>query len=169
MATKDIVDVVSKIITALATILGGAWAYYRFVKGRVFQPRLTLTAKARQLQIRTTEYVLLTIELSNVGLSRIDLDSTTLRVCSLVGNAVAKTVSVPRRVRLRTCRVLLAHSWIESGEVLNEQNLLILPPNHNSPILIDFRVVVQGVSLTATAIAESAHADALRAGERSSL
>jgi hypothetical protein len=177
MATKDIVDVVSKIITALATILAGGWAYYRFVKGRVFKPRLTLTAKARQLHIRTTEYVLSTIELSNVGLSRVDIDSATLRVCSLLGNAIAETVSVPQRVWLDTCRVLLAHRWIESGEVVNEQNLLTLPLNHSSPILIDFRVVAQGVSLTvtaiaeptATAIAELAHADALNAGERPSL
>lgn len=160
MAIKDIVDVVSNIVTAIATILAGVWAYYRFVKGRVFEPRLILTAQARRLRIQATEFVLSTVELSNVGLSRIDLDTATVRLCSLSGDGVPDAVSVPERVWLDTCQILLAHSWIESGEVLTEQNLLTLPADHGSPILLDFRVVAQGVSFTATTIAEPAHAEA---------
>jgi hypothetical protein len=160
MFTKDFVDIVSSVTTTLATILAGGWAYYRFVKGRVFKPRLTLSAKARRLRIDATDHLLSTIELSNVGLSRIDLDSATLRVCSLSGHAIADTVSVPQRVWLETCQVLLAHSWIESGEVLSEQNLIVLPLDHRAPVLIDCRVVAQGVSLSATAIAEPTHTEA---------
>lgn len=166
MTVKDIVDVVSHIITALGTILAGGWAYFRFLKGRVFKPRLTLTANARQLRVQATDYVLSTIELSNVGLSRIDIDAATLRFCSLPGSALAKTVSVPQRVWLDTCQVLLAHGWIESGEVLKEQHLLTLPLNHRSSILIDFRVVAHGVSFTAASIAEPAETHAPSAGDR---
>lgn len=35
---REDVDVASKLVTTLATILAGGWAYYRFVKGRVFEP-----------------------------------------------------------------------------------------------------------------------------------
>ncbi len=156
MSIKDIVDVLAKSITALATILAGGWAYYRFVKGRVFHPRLILTANAKQLRIEATTYLLSTIELSNVGLSKIDIDAATLRACSLSAEPVPEIAVLPRRLWLDTSRVLLAHTWVEAGEVLKEQNLLTLPLNHRSPVLIDFRVVSRGVSFVATAIAEPA-------------
>ena len=165
MDTKDIVEIVSKIITALATIFAGGWAYYRFVKGRVFKPRLTLTASARRFRIQGTEYVLSTIELSNVGLSRIDIEGATLRVCSLSGKAVTKVLSVPQRVWLDTSRVLLAHSWIESGEVLREQSLITLPLDQRFPILLDFKVLARGVSFSAMAIAEPLDTEASSAGQ----
>jgi hypothetical protein len=156
MTIKDIVDVLSKAITAAATVLAGGWAYYRFVKGRVFHPRLILHADAQQLRIEATTYLLSTIELSNVGLSRIDINTATLRICSLSAEAVPDVATLPNRAWLDTSRVLLAHSWIESGEVLKEQNLLALPLDHRSPVVIDFRVVSQGVSFVATAIAQPA-------------
>lgn len=159
MSTNETIEMVSRVITALATILAGGWAYYRFVKGRVFKPRLTLTASARLLRVQGTEYVLSTIELSNVGLSKIDIHHADLRVCSLSGKAVAKLVTVPQRDWLRTCRVLLAHTWIESGEALREQNLLALPLDLGVPILVDIRVVARGVSFTATSIAEPLDTD----------
>src|SRR5262245_14538779 len=126
MSVKDVVEIASNVVTALATILAGVWAYYRFVKGRVFVPRLTLTVGARCLCIDRIDYVLSTIRLANVGLSKIEIGSSTLRVCSLVGQPVAGMVTTPQRVWLETRNVLLAHSTIESGEVLNEQNLLTL-------------------------------------------
>src|ERR1041384_4805405 len=154
METKDVVDIGSNIIRASATILAGGWAYYRFVKGRVFKPRLILTLSARQLRIQDTDYVLSTIELSNVGLSRIDISGATLRVTSLAGQSAAKVASMPKRVWLDTSKVLLAHTWIESGEVLREENLLILPVRHCLPVLIDCRVVAKRVSFSARTIAE---------------
>jgi len=151
---KDFVQIFSSFVTALATILAGVWAYYRFVKGRVFTPRLTLDVKARRVCIQGVAYLLSTLEVSNVGLSRINIESADLRVCSLVGNAGSDGASIPRRVSLGTFNVLLAHSWIESGEMLKEQTLITLPADHNSAVLIDFRVVSEEVSLTAVAIAE---------------
>ncbi|WNG45845.1 hypothetical protein F0U60_18310 [Archangium minus] len=153
-AIKDIADIIADIITALAAIVAGAFAYYRFVKGRVFHPRLTLSAQARQFRIGAADYLLTTIEASNVGQSRIDLSDATLRVCSLEGHAGIGTVSEPQRGPVYTSRVLLAESWIESGKPLREQSLLTLPSGHDAPVLINLRVVAQGVSFTATAIAE---------------
>ena len=158
---RDIVDIVFKSITASATIVGGAWAYYHFIKGRVFKPRLTLSTSARRLQAKGTEYVLSTIKLSNVGLSRVEIASADIRVCSLSSPAVAGAVSFPKLTRLKTVNVLLAHNSVKSGETLKEQNILALASNRDHPILLDLRVVAKGVSFTARTIAEpSDQADA---------
>lgn len=153
MDAKDIVDIFSKSVTAIATILAGGWAFFRFVKGRVFKPRLTLTVSARQLCTEGTAYLLSTIQLTNVGLSRVDIAGATLRVCSLSGEPDAELVATPELAWLETPRVLLAHSWIESGEALREENILILPLNHRLPVHVDCKVLSRGLSFTATAIA----------------
>lgn len=155
LALKDIVDIVAGVVTTLAAVLAGGFAYYRFIKGRVFHPRFTVSAQARQLRVHTTDYLLSTLEVANVGLSRIDIDEATLRVCSLIGHAT-DAASAPDRVWLDTAQVMLAHTWIESGEKLTEQSLLTLPAGHSAPVLIDFRVVTQDVSLSASAIAAPA-------------
>jgi hypothetical protein len=152
---RDFVDIVFKSIAAIATIVGGAWAYYHFIKGRVFKPRLTLSTSARRLQTQGTEYVLSTIELSNVGLSRIEIASADIRVCSISGTAV----DLPQLIWLKTVNVLLAHSSVEPGEILKEQNILALASDQNLPILLDFRVVAKGISFTATTIAEPSDQD----------
>jgi hypothetical protein len=153
-AVKDVVDIVSGVVTTLAAILAGGFAYYRFVRGRVFHPRLTVNAEARQLRVEATNYVLATLEVANVGLARIDLGQASLQVSSLVGRGDTKAASVPQVDWLHTTEVLQAHTWIESGEKLTEQSLLMLPIGHRAPVLVDFRVVSQKVSLSATAIAE---------------
>jgi len=152
---KDFIDIVSKLITAIATILAGAWAYYHFIEGRVFKPRLTLSLSARRLRTNGVEYILSIIELSNVGLSRIEISNADLRVCSLSSGAVVGAVAFPQKVWLKTLSVLLAHNSVESGETLKEQNILISASSlQEFPILIDFRVVAKGISFTATTIAE---------------
>jgi hypothetical protein len=156
---RDFVDIVFKSITVIATIVGGAWAYYHFIKGRVFEPRLTLSTSARRLRTQGTEYVLSTVELSNVGLSRIEIAKAEIRVCSLSGTAVTEAVGFPKLTGLKTVNVLLAHSAVESGETLKEQNILTLASDQNLPILLYFRVVAKGVSFTAKTIAEPSDQD----------
>ena len=145
MTPKEIVEIVSHGITAVATVSAGAWAYYRFVKGRVFKPRLILSASARRVNMESNRYVLSSVELSNVGLSRVDIDSAILRISALSSGPFAE-VSVPSRTWLGTSRVLLAHTWIESGEVLKAQTLLALPAGDERPAVVDYKVVVGDVS-----------------------
>jgi hypothetical protein len=39
---KNIADGISSIVTALAVIIGGVWAYFKFVRGRTYRPRLSV-------------------------------------------------------------------------------------------------------------------------------
>lgn len=160
MKTTETIDIISKAVTILATILAGAWAYYRFLKGRVFKPRLALAVMGRRLRIRSTEFVLSTIELSNVGLSNLEIKHATLRVCSLSGEAISNKASQPKLEWLGTYEVLRAHNWIEPGEVIKEQHLLILPVNHDFTISLDCKIVTGRVAFTAMAIIDRPDYDA---------
>jgi len=40
---KTVAEIIGTLITALAVIVGAVWAYYRFVKGRTYRPRLEVS------------------------------------------------------------------------------------------------------------------------------
>lgn len=149
----EFADIASSIVAVVATVLAGGWAYYRFLKGRVFHSRLTLSLTTSRVSVHGTEYLLSVIEVSNVGLSSVDLGSGTLRFRELAGKARNDSVVIPGSVWLDTSNVLLAHTWIESGEKLAEQHLLILPARHRLPVQADLRVVSGGVSFSVSSIA----------------
>jgi len=49
-AASAIVTMIGTITTAVALLIGAIWAYYKFVKGRTFSPRVKLEAQAEWLQ-----------------------------------------------------------------------------------------------------------------------
>jgi hypothetical protein len=161
MEVKDIVDIASKGVTTLATILAGGWAYYRFLKGRIFHPRLTLIVSAKRLNEGGTDYVLSRVELKNSGLSRISFEPASLRIGALTGVARTNAAALPRFAWLGTFGVLQAHAWIDSGETLTDEHLLILPAGQtSSPTMVIVRVVADNISFSATAIADRATVEA---------
>lgn len=157
---KDLFDIASKTVTMLATIFAGLWAYYRFVKGRVYKPRLTLTVTARRIRIDKLECVVSTVELANVGLSRVGIKVADLRVSKLNKKTTEQEAYIAESSWMLTERILLAHSYIESGEKITEQIMFIV--NTDAPIVLNFRVTSNDVSFTATTIAEPPEGQALR-------
>ena len=49
--TKDFTEGLANLTQSLALIAGGVWAYFKFVKGRTFQDRLTPTVSGKFVSI----------------------------------------------------------------------------------------------------------------------
>src|SRR5437588_9561555 len=75
------------IATVAGLIIGGLFAYYKFFKGRVFVPRLETCLTVKSICKDNTGYLIASLELKNVGLSRVDIHQkgTALRVSSCAG------------------------------------------------------------------------------------
>jgi hypothetical protein len=61
-------------VETLALIFGGAFAYYKFAKGRTFRRRANVQLDSRTVEIEHTYWVEAVVRFTNTGLSRIDLD-----------------------------------------------------------------------------------------------
>jgi len=72
--TKDFSEVFANVTQTLALMAGGVWAYFKFVKGRTFEDRLTPTVNGKFVSINGSVYLIVTTLLENVSLSRIVLD-----------------------------------------------------------------------------------------------
>jgi len=132
-----------KLFKIFAIIIGAVWAYFRFVKGRVYRPRLELEVKAEAVMLEDATYVTASLQIKNVGLSIVKLrkESIILRVSK--GNALARQTKI-RRLKwepIKAYRVFEPHGWVESSETIRDQVMIQLPPSEQQPLLLQLRVV----------------------------
>ncbi|CCK64167.1 hypothetical protein [Mycobacterium canetti] len=142
---SNIASGASSIVTAVAVLIGGVWAYRKFVQGRTFKPRLCATMNAQWHFLSDVGHVLrVRIDVKNIGASRVVLTPRGTGL-TIAFPAETQTTEAHRstdkwwpdirweKVRLleggaqaRTFVVLKEHHWIEPGESVSDEFLLNL-------------------------------------------
>ena len=138
MELDKIVAIVSGSVAIATAIAGGAWGLYRLLKSRTFKPRLSLGVEAH-FEPESGNGLLCTIEVRNVGLSKVDIDKAYIICIRQVGN---------KRIHSSTRKVLRAHSWIEPGATLNEEEFIQFAV-HNGVVKVTFRLFASGTAFEA--------------------
>jgi hypothetical protein len=128
-AAKDAVATLESIVTIGAVLLGGAWAYFKFINGRVFTTRLEPDIDGRIVRQAGSQLAVIKVRIKNVGLTRARIDNqhSTVEVLAYPAsnyfpqfhNAIFDTLGPLRAVTL--------HGWIEPGEQIEEEHLIALP------------------------------------------
>ena len=138
-------DNLEKVATITAVIIGGLWAYFNYFRGRTYKPRLELKVTGNLIRRDETNYLLAVAQLSNVGLSKIKIkqEGTALLV-SLYQNfdTVTKVLSVDYD-HLAAFPVFEYHLWVEPGEQIEEQQLIVLPDLERPILRVELRIVCQ--------------------------
>jgi hypothetical protein len=139
---KSLVDIIGTSVTAAAVIIGGVWAYFKFVKGRTYRPRLEpglsgewrLVDGKRLLQARITA--------KNIGASKFTLlqEGTGLRI-SVLAPDQSPAPALADWKRLTVFEVLREHQWIEPGETVSDDLLLDLGTSEPVATLFEARLV----------------------------
>lgn len=116
------------LIRTLAVIVAAGWAYFRFVKGRVFRSRLEPNVIGVAVVRNAFTYLHVTVMIKNVGLSKVEIkqDGTSLRIFSAVNDRSAIATSA-NWDHDGTFSVFSDHSWIEPGETIEDQKLISTP------------------------------------------
>jgi hypothetical protein len=134
---------ISSIVTALAVIIGGIWAYRKFIRGRTFKPRVSVDMCAQWHFLAGVGHVLrVRIRVTNIGASKLALTSRGTGLT--VGFPAAMQTSQAHRHtdewwadirweklplleggdQARTFAILKGHEWIEPGETVSDDLLL---------------------------------------------
>jgi hypothetical protein len=132
-----------RIVTILGLLTGGAWAYFKFFRGRVFVPRLETDLAGRVSAADGALLLTASVRLKNVGLSRVDIHQrgTALRLSVLRGLAgLAQAAEAPWE-KARAFEIFLRHRWIESGETIHEEILIALPAAGLRAFRLELRLV----------------------------
>jgi hypothetical protein len=125
------IDSSQKIISALAIIVGGFWAWLKFFRGRTFRSRLELVVSAKMIENGSTKFLKATMEMKNVGLSQVKLkgDAIYLDVYLIDARTVAPADQLYSAMWNEpvTFAVFQDHGWIEPAEEISDQILFQLP------------------------------------------
>lgn len=143
---KDVAELFEKLVSSLAIIGGSIWAYYKYVRGRIFRHRLEMSISGTYLP--GNSHLLLAIELKNIGSSDIPLrqegTAALVEAIDMAEPKVAGSVFSFKEENTITVTVLEDHEWIESGETIRDQCLVHLRSPAASPLRLKLRVVAKG-------------------------
>lgn len=112
-------------------MIGGIWAYFKFLRGRIYKPRMELNVEC-QIYLQKDNLVRLHIKvvLKNIGLSRVNIDreSSAVRVHKVFEMEHADLISdkaiESTWYRIGTFSLFDKHAWIEPSETIQDQIMI---------------------------------------------
>jgi hypothetical protein len=139
---KTVVDVIGTAVTALAVIIGGIWAYFKFVKGRTYRPRLESDLSGEWRLVEGKQLLQARITAKNLGASKFTLlqTGTGLRI-SVLAREQSRAPAPADWTSLRVFEVFREHQWIEPGETVSDDLLLNLGTSQPVTTLFEARLV----------------------------
>jgi hypothetical protein len=180
-----LIDNSEKVCTILAVIVGGLWVYFNSFRGRTFIPRLQLEVSGQLLSRGENQFVLVTMQVKNVGSSIVQLRAkgTGLKVVSLQADEpVLEAANLVERetngfsvldkniIAEKEPRSERSTKNIEPGTAVNEQKLIAVHASKYDAFRLELKVFAYGRSFLGwkapdsrwTAIAVAAKDDRLR-------
>jgi hypothetical protein len=113
----------------LALLVGGAWAYFNFVKRRTLVRRAEIRLSASLMRFQGTTFIHATVSAENTGLSVLPLSLQFIVIHSLHDSKweLKPRVELEWGDELVLMPVLQEHEWIEGGEQVHDEVLIPLP------------------------------------------
>jgi hypothetical protein len=145
----DIASGVLTIVQVVAILVGGAWAYFKFLKGRTFANRLELAVTGTQVEDQEYAGIVVATSVKNDGLSQVRfLDD--LKVVSVFGLRASQWIPGMDQdwgKQLMIFTVLDGHEWIEAQETITDQVLVAVPDDSDrTDPWMAFRLVLRVAS-----------------------
>jgi len=141
-------DIISKIVPVVAILTGGFWAYFKYIKGRLFYPRIELQVNGELEIIDSFPHLILNYQVKNIGLSKVDLDKEASGIRVMKYNPPDDSLEIESAdwQSIGSFSVLDKHSWIESSETINESSLYSITQMNNTVYKVELRIVGKGKS-----------------------
>jgi hypothetical protein len=139
--THDFTGSMQEIVQVIAFCAAGWWAYFKFIKGRTFQQSLTPAVGARFVSLDGRLYLVATVQIKNVGASKIDFDreASALILYEYTASFDAEIHAVADK-RLTSFAVFKDKDrYIEPNEGVEVQQFISLP----GPVKLAYRLEVE--------------------------
>lgn len=123
-------EVADHFVTSAAVLVGGIWAYLKFVRGRTFAHRAELSVSLTLARSVGSHYLCAAVSLKNTGLSKLKLNQD-MKAIRLFGvrDPNVDHIDTEEWERVCTRRILDQHEWLESQETVEDTILYFLPLN----------------------------------------
>jgi hypothetical protein len=116
-------------LKALAVLLGGFWVLLNYYRGRIHTPHLQLRVFPERVLRDEEEYLMIKTELSNVGLSRVDVVNRGC-IVTISAHRLPKKVDFvmePKWEELANLDLYKSQEWVEPSGLLIDSQVVPLP------------------------------------------
>jgi hypothetical protein len=139
----NVVGIAESVLTILAILFGGIWAYFNFLKGRKFRPRLEIEISGEPFLKDDVYYIKTILKLGNVGLSnlRIEQKGSALIISSYYSPNDSSKVTDLAGSEVGTFPVFERHEWIEPNETIEEHKVITIPRSAQIALGLHLRIV----------------------------
>jgi hypothetical protein len=141
----DWADLLDHLVTTLAVLVGGTWAYFKYVRGRTFASRAEVAVSGALYTADQQQIIKATVALKNTGASKLALErqGKVIRVhtASIDGSSGSSEL---RWDHLETVPVFQAHGWVESSETVTDEALIVVPSSSDAPLAYKLEAIVFG-------------------------
>jgi hypothetical protein len=121
MHLENFSEIVYNFTTSTAVVIGGVWAYFKFVRGRTFSHRAELSVAAAVEDCGDRVCLNVSIGLKNTGLSKLPLNDE-MKYIQLYGMSDndGSLPGSPEWKWLLTKKIFDQHAWIEAQETATD-------------------------------------------------
>lgn len=137
-------DVVQKVVTAGAIVVGGIWAYYKFVRGRIFVSNLELTITGEVTSKDDVINLVATAIVKNIGTGKLEVyhhPLTVMRVLAPRAVSSVRVSEVSEWVSIKTLRLFEDQTHFEPAEPAVDAHL-VLVSKHEDYTALKLEVIV---------------------------
>jgi hypothetical protein len=119
MNTGDWIAAVQHGVEAVAVVVGGLWAYWKFVRGRIFHRRAELDLAPELIADGEPRAVRVRVTMKNTGAANIPVRGAEVTLAQFVGDGWE---------RVGEARIFSDHEWVESQETISDE--ILIPISH---------------------------------------
>lgn len=126
--TDMIVGIVGTALSALALLVGGGWAYFRFVRGRTFRKRADVTIAGGWAAVEDAKWLHVLVTVKNT--SGVKLEPVQKGTGLAINTMSVDDKGTVTWSRGRVTPILEDHAWLEPGDTVTDDRI--------PPVTIDF-------------------------------
>lgn len=138
---RDGSDLLLNVVSTVGIVIGGVWAFMKFVWGRTFRERLEASVNGEVEAKGGPAFVHAVIKVSNVGLAKVPLRQVGSGLRLFSSSRPSDDEVGAKWSRVTTVGVLGGHNWIEPGETIHNHVLLALPEDMTTPWQLELHLV----------------------------
>jgi hypothetical protein len=142
---KEVADTTQAFATAGGIVVGGVFAYYKFVKDRIYRPRVDLDIQAGAVELGDGRFLKCAVIMRNRGATRIKIDRDATALLVAPERRPDSDFQVMRWMKDEgaVVGVFENHSWLESTETVRDEVLVRVPDDTGVAYRLRLRVVVR--------------------------
>lgn len=131
----SLTKIAQQTVQTVAIVAGGAWAYFKFIRGRLFHHRAELNLAADLVKVAESTALKVRLEVKNAGASQLPIAS-----CEVIASVRSGTL-VQKWTRVANSRTPIIRSQIvESQETVAGQELVEVPAPYPEGVGHAYRV-----------------------------